>query len=207
MVLNHANFCMCCLASAVNHFSTCKLKTQPTTHINRWPEHWSAWGFTLTWQAVHKALKKYFSRSGNLYPHAPTTLSIQHPTGPLRCSFNPAVKPQIWASPPATQIDPGTTGIHRFTNVVTHRLKTFYLFYFFSFLAFGTKKMGSTGCCKGIWDKVCLLPSICLFSVDWTRTDYSVLKKNVLKWFAKNCTKFSIWMNYSVMQSCIIFKK
>lgn len=139
MFLNHSNFCMCYLASAVNHSSTCKLKTQPTY---RWPEHWSAWGFTLTWQAVHKALKskQYFSRSGNLYPHAPTTLSIQHPTGPLRCSFNPAVKPQIWASPPATQIDPVTTGIHRFTNVVTHRLKTFYLFIYFIFWPFEQRK-------------------------------------------------------------------
>lgn len=79
---------------------------------------------------------KYFWRAWSL-SHPLMTQRLQHPTGSLRHSFNPIPKPQIWASPPATEIDLITTGTHRCSNVVTHRLK--------AFLSFRTKKMSSVG--------------------------------------------------------------
>lgn len=83
---------------------------------------------------------KYLWRAWSL-SHPLITQRIQHPTGPLRHSFNPIPKPQIWVSPPATSIDLVTTGVHRCSNVVTHWLK--------AFLSFRTKEISSVGSGRG----------------------------------------------------------
>lgn len=83
---------------------------------------------------------KHFWRAQSL-SHPVITLRIQHPTGPLRHSFNPIPKPQIWASPPATKIDLIRTGVHRCSDVVTHRLK--------ASLSFRTKAISLVGSRRG----------------------------------------------------------
>lgn len=94
-------------------------------------------GMVLSKNSVCKpVVTKYFWRAWSL-SHPLITWRLQHPTGSLRRSFNPIPKPQIWVSPPATEIDLITTGIRRCSNVVTHRLK--------AFLSFRTKKMSSVG--------------------------------------------------------------
>lgn len=97
---------------------------------------------------------KYFWRAWSL-SHPLITQRILHPTGPLRHSFNPIPKPQIWASPPATNIDRVTTGVRRCSNVVKHRLK--------AFLSLRTKEISSVGSERGNI-AVYVMSSRCLIS-------------------------------------------